>query len=131
MATRKRQARKVTKAGTADGRSGARTGARAYGAGARLTCTDCGGTFRGAAALASHGRHAHGRPAAARAMGRGARTSSVPRITTVDGDALLRAVFPAGVPARDGVLRAVTAWLEDARRLAGMARVIGRRSAGR
>lgn len=39
---------------------------------------------------------------------------------TVDRDALLAALFPAGVPARAEVIQAVSQWLEEADRLAGM-----------
>jgi len=38
----------------------------------------------------------------------------------VDRDALLKSIFPAGVPAREEVIRAATGWLDDAERLAQM-----------
>jgi hypothetical protein len=38
----------------------------------------------------------------------------------VDRDALLRALFPSGIPARDDVVRAVGAWLDEGERLARM-----------
>jgi uncharacterized C2H2 Zn-finger protein len=36
----------------------------------------------------------------------------------VNRDALLQALFPAGVPAREAVIRAVHSWLDEAERLA-------------
>jgi hypothetical protein len=36
----------------------------------------------------------------------------------IDRDALLGALFPAGIPASEDVIRAVAAWLDDAERLA-------------
>jgi hypothetical protein len=41
--------------------------------------------------------------------------------TTVDRDALLQALFPAGIPARDSVLRQLNGWLAEAERLAKLA----------
>jgi hypothetical protein len=37
---------------------------------------------------------------------------------TVDRDALLRALFPNGIPARESVIRDLNAWLDQAERLA-------------
>ena len=37
---------------------------------------------------------------------------------SVDRDALLRALFPAGIPPRQDVIDAVNAWLDEADRLA-------------
>ena len=39
---------------------------------------------------------------------------------TVDRDALLKMLFPHGVPAREEVIRAATDWLDAAERLANM-----------
>jgi hypothetical protein len=36
----------------------------------------------------------------------------------VNRDALLKALFPNGLPAREQTLRAATAWLDEAERLA-------------
>jgi hypothetical protein len=67
--------------------------------------------------------------AAARTRGRAAnqttarrarQPSTVARRDGVDRDALLRAVFPGGMPAREEVIRAVSGWLDDAERLARM-----------
>jgi hypothetical protein len=38
----------------------------------------------------------------------------------IDRDALLKALFPDGLPAREEVIRAVSGWLDDAERLARM-----------
>ncbi len=46
--------------------------------------------------------------------------SSVGRRDRVDRDALLRALFPGGMPAREEVIRAASGWLDDAERLARM-----------
>lgn len=38
----------------------------------------------------------------------------------IDRDALLNAIFPGGMPAREEVIRAATGWLDEAERLARM-----------
>jgi hypothetical protein len=38
----------------------------------------------------------------------------------VNRDALLKALFPNGMPAREEVVRAATAWLDQAEQLAGL-----------
>ena len=38
----------------------------------------------------------------------------------IDRDALLKSVFPDGIPAREDVIRAVTSWLDDAEQLVRM-----------
>jgi len=43
------------------------------------------------------------------------------RTRTPDRDALLKALFPNGIPPREDVIRAVNSWLDDAERLARMA----------
>ncbi len=113
-------------------------------------CPECGRTFTRAAALGAHRRQAHGVVGAAtrsRSSRRAARTtaaakSSTPSTTTprrrpnrpasnpsrartsrdrsVDRDALLQALFPNGIPAKEGVIRAVNSWLDDAEQLAKM-----------
>jgi hypothetical protein len=40
---------------------------------------------------------------------------------TADRDALLKALFPNGIPPREDVIRAVNSWLDDAERLTRMA----------
>jgi uncharacterized C2H2 Zn-finger protein len=39
---------------------------------------------------------------------------------SVDRDALLQALFPNGIPAKEDVIRAINNWLDDAERLAKM-----------
>jgi predicted RNA-binding Zn-ribbon protein involved in translation (DUF1610 family) len=48
------------------------------------------------------------------------RTKAVDGNGAIDRDALLNAVFPGGLPAREEVIRAATGWLDDAERLARM-----------
>src|SRR5438105_505567 len=99
-----------------------------------LTCPECGRTFARPQALGAHRRQAHGvagtsknararRPATATAGSRARRTrSAAPRTTaarrsrdgavrSVNRDALLQAVFPNGIPPREGVIAAVNDWL--------------------
>jgi hypothetical protein len=40
--------------------------------------------------------------------------------SVIDRDALLKAIFPAGIPASEYVIRAATGWLDEAERLARM-----------
>jgi predicted RNA-binding Zn-ribbon protein involved in translation (DUF1610 family) len=100
-----------------------------------FTCPDCGRTFARAAALGAHRRRAHGiagQSAAARrnrATRRGAGAATGVRRASRDGasaagganrDQLLRSLFPAGVPPREDVIRAVNEWLDEADRLVGL-----------
>jgi hypothetical protein len=114
---------------------------------AELSCPECGRTFTRPAALGAHRKAAHGiagakstarrgrrarRTAAASAATNGRRSSTRRRVAstrrtrssssdgarTVNRDVLLEALFPSGVPAREETLRAVTAWLDEAERLA-------------
>src|SRR5262249_54387211 len=107
-------------------------------------CPECGRTFTRAAALGAHRRRAHGvvgataqtrakstrsrttttRKAAVRATAAGSaangRRTARPRAASpsqVDRDALLQAIFPGGVPAREAVIRDANAWLDEAERL--------------
>jgi hypothetical protein len=105
-----------------------------------LTCPECGRTFARPAALGAHRRRAHGvvgtsqnarsrrgtiapqaataRPrraqASARATGHGAAADG----GRVDHDALLRALFPNGIPPSHEVVAAVNDWLAQADKLA-------------
>ena len=113
----------------------------------QFQCPECGRVFTRAAALGAHRRRAHGvvgaaahaRAKSSRARSAGARNATV-RATAassaasvrrtpsrragrgsasqLDRDALLQKVFPDGVPAREAVIRAAKAWLDDAERLA-------------
>lgn len=106
-------------------------------------CPECGRTFTRAAALGAHRRRAHGvvgataqtrakrgtrsrtstaakpatRTATASSTANGRRASRA-SASRLDRDALLRTVFPGGVPARESVIRAANAWLDEAERLA-------------
>jgi hypothetical protein len=113
----------------------------------QFKCPECGRTFARAAALGAHRRRAHGvvgataqaraksssrsggatagkpaaRPPAASSAANGRRTTRAPRRASagnVDRDALLQRIFPGGVPAREAVIRAANAWLDEAERLA-------------
>ena len=72
---------------------------------------------RGGARAATTGRSASRTTGAKQARGS---TQSAARSNGVDRDALLKSIFPAGVPAREEVIRAATGWLDDAERLAQM-----------
>jgi hypothetical protein len=48
------------------------------------------------------------------------RSSDGARATGADRDGLLRSLFPDGIPAREDVIRAINAWLDEADRLATM-----------
>jgi hypothetical protein len=115
-------------------------------AAAELSCPECGRTFTRPAARGAHRKAAHGiagakstarrgrraqRTTTASAATNGRRSSTRRRIAstrrtrsssdgarTVNRDMLLEALFPSGVPAREETLRAVTAWLDEAERLA-------------
>ncbi|MFN2468040.1 MAG: C2H2-type zinc finger protein [Gaiellaceae bacterium] len=126
---RRRATSRQASTGAATGESGSQSG--------QFTCPECGRTFARAAALGAH-RRSHGvagRKSSAKRAGRRRRTSSTrsaatTRATTrtsgtppaagVDRNALLRGVFPSGVPASTEALSAVGAWLDEAERLAGM-----------
>ena len=113
----------------------------------QFQCPECGRTFARAAALGAHRRRAHGvvgattqarakrgarsrttsasttavRASAASSAANGRRTSRAARRASesqLDRDALLQRIFPGGVPAREAVIRAANAWLDEAERLA-------------
>jgi len=110
-------------------------------------CPECGRTFIRAAALGAHRRRTHGvvgatskarvtsgtrssavtssknvaRASAASSAANGRRSGrSQARASAaqLNRDALLQAIFPGGVPAREAVIRAANAWLDEAERLA-------------
>ena len=106
-----------------------------------LTCPECGNTFSRPAALGAHRSRVHGvagssqnarsrRNASARkaatAAPRKARSASPTATLTaararnggVDHDALLRALFPDGIPPRQEIVGALNDWLDQADRLA-------------
>jgi len=89
-----------------------------------FTCPECGKTFSRAASLGAHRNRAHGvvgrsaRSSNGKAATRRLRTTTRASRTTVDRDALLRVLFPSGIPARESVIRDLNAWLDQAERLA-------------
>jgi hypothetical protein len=109
--------------------------------GSTLTCPECGKPFTRAASLGAHRNRAHGVVGASKAAQRrsgsgrsGARsTASAPATRrqaarprtsrsssdgfVVNRDALLQAIFPNGVPAREEVIRRANAWLDEAEKL--------------
>jgi hypothetical protein len=107
--------------------------------GAVLICPECGKTFTRAAAMGAHRSRLHGvagssqnarrlrTPAAAantaavrtqRSSARRTATAGNGRGPALDRDALLRTLFPNGIPARYDAIGAVTDWLNEAERLA-------------
>jgi uncharacterized C2H2 Zn-finger protein len=101
-------------------------------AGTQLTCPECGKTFTRAASLGAHRQRAHGiagtsqnarsrrttkRGTTAQTTARAAATSASNGVA-VDHDALLRALFPAGIPPRQDIIAAVNDWLTQADTLA-------------
>jgi predicted RNA-binding Zn-ribbon protein involved in translation (DUF1610 family) len=99
-----------------------------------FTCPECGKEFTRAASLGAHRQRVHGvagakaktrsrrRVAAVRRRAPAAATTSAGAAAApnggVDRDALLQAVFPNGLPAREEVLRRANAWLDEAEQLA-------------
>jgi hypothetical protein len=100
-------------------------------------CPECGKTFTRPAALGAHRKLKHGvagtsaNASSNRRSAKRGRTSSAAarrRTTTptatngnvrsVDRDALLRTLFPNGIPPRQDVITQVNAWLDEAERLA-------------
>jgi hypothetical protein len=107
-----------------------------------LTCPECGKTFTRAAALGAHRRMTHGvvgtsanatanRQTTSSRSRRRATTSSASNgrarrstraaaapSTSVDRDALLRMLFPNGIPPREELIGQLNNWLNEAERLA-------------
>ena len=104
-----------------------------------LICPECGKTFTRAASLGAHRKMSHGVAGTSKnatgnrtsttASSKRRRTTSSSRhrstaaaanggAQTVDRDALLRSLFPAGIPPRLDVVEAVNDWLDEAERLA-------------
>jgi hypothetical protein len=108
--------------------------------GAELTCPECGRTFSRPAALGAHRRRAHGVVGSSAARARRGATRTAARATSrrpraqastraaaaprdgargsVDHDALLKTLFPGGIPPRQATVTAVNAWLAEADKLA-------------
>ena len=102
-------------------------------AGTQLTCPECGKTFTRPASLGAHRQRAHGiagtsqnarsrrttrRGTTAQTTARKATSASNGASAAVDHDALLRALFPAGIPPRQDIIAAVNDWLSQADTLA-------------
>jgi hypothetical protein len=102
-----------------------------------VICPECGRKFKRPSALGAHRWQAHrvagtspqarsrrrtGKSAAgARNAGGSVRTEARTAAAgefVVDRDALLRIVFPNGIPVRDDVIRTVSRWLDEAEMLA-------------
>jgi uncharacterized C2H2 Zn-finger protein len=104
-------------------------------------CPECGRTFTRAAAMGAHRRQAHGvvgtsaqsrarktRATATSRLGapkrRQRKTASATRSRSsvrngaVNRDALLKSLFPDGIPAKESVIHDVNSWLDEAERLA-------------
>jgi hypothetical protein len=121
------------------------TKAKATPAADALTCPECGKTFTRAAALGAHRKMTHGvagtsknatgkrktttsrtvrssttSGGTATSNGRARRRTTTPPAARsgVDRNALLRALFPNGIPPREDVIAQANAWLDEAERLA-------------
>jgi hypothetical protein len=102
-----------------------------------VVCPECGRKFKRPSALGAHRWQAHrvagsspqarsrrrtgksgaGARASAASLGAEARSTGAGDFV-VDRDALLRIVFPNGIPVRDDVIRTVSRWLDEAEMLA-------------
>ena len=111
-----------------------------------LVCPECGKSFTRAQALGAHRRQAHGvagtsknakaqksaTPAAPPRRGRPSGRNATPAAgrtqtrsrgssngsgQSVNRDALLRTLFPSGIPPQHDLMVAVNAWLDEAERL--------------
>ncbi len=103
----------------AAGARGSRSPSRGKSSAARSCCCACSHSFRAhGLARAEHGRRAarwrRGRPGAHG----GARSREGAAARRIDRDALLRALFPEGIPSREDVIRSINSWLNEAERLA-------------
>jgi hypothetical protein len=104
---------------------------------ATLSCPECGKTFTRAAALGAHRKMTHGvagssanatanrkrttsrrRTATTRSQSPRTPSTNNTRPPTVDRDALLRTLFPNGIPPRQEIIGQVNDWLDQAERLA-------------
>jgi hypothetical protein len=99
---------------------------------ATLTCPECSKIFTRAAALGAHRKMTHGvagtsKNATSKTTTGKRSTTASPRRTratpsngtrSVDRDALLRALFPDGIPPREELIGQLNSWLNEAERLA-------------
>lgn len=124
------RAKSTTRKAATKRKTAARRGRKAASTGAAqvFTCPECGKTFSRAASLGAHRNRAHGVAGRSTSSATKASTPKVscatrnasarPANSTVDRDALLGALFPNGIPARESVIRELNAWLDQAERLA-------------
>ncbi len=132
-ATRKRSAGKTTATRKPVTRRSA--GAPSSRSSGTLVCPECGKTFTRAASLGAHRNRAHGivgaaakARSAAGAAGRKTRVSNggsraggrSAAPSGIDRDALLAALFPEGIPAKESVIRQLDSWLSEGERLANL-----------
>jgi hypothetical protein len=122
--------RRKTTTKTADAQTNSQTSGE-------YTCPECGKTFTRAASLGAHRNRAHGvagansskratprgraatrATAAGSSSRRGRARSSDGTRSGLNRDALLQALFPNGLPARESVIRAANDWLDQAEQLA-------------
>ena len=107
-----------------------------------LACPECGKTFTRAAAMGAHRSRIHGVPGSSQNARRKRTTSAAANPATptqgtstgrrtataaasrrspgngsIDRDALLKTLFPSGIPARQDAIVAVNDWLNEADRL--------------
>lgn len=89
-----------------------------------LVCPECGKKFTTAQRLGAHRNRAHGVAGVSRSKTLRRRLASAPgeasnnaQRRAVDKDALLRVLFPAGIPANVFVIDGLVAWLEEAEQL--------------
>jgi predicted RNA-binding Zn-ribbon protein involved in translation (DUF1610 family) len=119
-ATTKKRASAKTKATARRGQTASAASATTF------TCPECGKTFTRAASLGAHRNRTHGvtgasvRNGSSRATrsGRANRGTNAKPGQRVDRDALLAALFPDGIPAKERVIREVNGLLDQAERLA-------------
>ena len=102
-------------------------------------CPECGKTFDRAASLGAHRQRVHGVAGRSKRQTQSSERSSTRQVSgsrrrrtsemgaaasdgrsrvSVDRSALLKQVFPGGIPPRDEVVRRVNAWLDEAEELA-------------
>jgi uncharacterized C2H2 Zn-finger protein len=86
---------------------------------ADFKCPDCGRTFDKAQGLGAHRARVHGYRAS-KSNGRAAVTRR--EVRSFDSDAMLRLVFPDGIPARVGIIERANGLLGSARDLHDLAR---------
>jgi hypothetical protein len=83
-----------------------------------FVCETCGRSFTTAQGVASHRRRAHGIKGKSKATLRARKTATAKNSKpALREDALLKLVFPSGVPTKAETLRRAAAWLREAEEL--------------